>query len=268
MRENVQIGARLLVPFGKLTLTGYAVALHEKLSEEIEIEESAVKEVIELLDEEPLITAEILKLTQWTADYYASSWGEVLKASLPAGINSNVEQFVTISAKGRDELIKITSAKTVKVQILRYLVEHGETAQRELANNFGTSTTQRSIRELANKEWISIFQKTISAQVRPKRRKAVKLLAPENHANNEKPLNDSQQKIIETLLKFEGELLFTELIELADVGASSINTLAKRGFVEVFVQEVLRDPLKDAKIPDILDLPRLAVAGQHDRHDQ
>ena len=112
LRDTVKIGARLLVPFGKRQITGYAVALHIKLDEEIEIEEAAIKEAAELLDEEPLITGEILKLTQWTADYYASSWGEVLKAALPAGINSASEQIVSITAKGRDELIKISSANT------------------------------------------------------------------------------------------------------------------------------------------------------------
>ncbi len=249
MSENLKIGARLLVPFGKRTLTGYAVVLHDKLSEDVEIDEDKLKEVIELIDEEPLLTSEILKLTQWTADYYASSWGEVLKASLPAGINQNVEQYVSITAKGRDELIKITSSKTAKVQILRYLVEFGETAQKELANKFGTSATARAVRELANSELAQVFQKTFSAQVRPKRRKAVKLLTPENHQTNHKPLTEAQQKIIEILLEADGELLFTELLEFADVGASSINTLAKRGFVEIFVKEVLRDPLKDAKIP-------------------
>ena len=97
LRENVKTGARLLVPFGKRQITGYAVALHVRLSDEIEFEESAIKDAIELIDEEPLITEEILKLTQWTADYYASSWGEVLKASLPAGINASVEQIVSIT---------------------------------------------------------------------------------------------------------------------------------------------------------------------------
>lgn len=254
MRENIKTGARLLVPFGKRQITGYAVALHLKLSEEIEIEADAIKEVVELLDEEPLITPEILRLTQWTADYYASSWGEVLKASLPAGINSNVEQVVSITAKGRDELIKITTAKTLKPQILRFLVENGETLQKDLAKIFGTTQTQRAVRELAGNEWINVFQRTISAQVKAKRRKAVRLLAPENHRSDDKPLTEPQQKIVEMLLKFDGEMLFTELLETADVGASSINTLAKRGILEVFVQEVLRDPLKDAKIPDILDL--------------
>jgi primosomal protein N' (replication factor Y) len=146
LRENVKTGARLLVPFGKRQLTGYAVALHTRLSDDVEIEQDAIKDALELIDEEPLITEEILKLTQWSADYYASAWGEVLKASLPAGINASVEQIVTITAKGRDELLKIASAKTVKAQVLKYLAETGETPARELAANFGFSPVQRAVR--------------------------------------------------------------------------------------------------------------------------
>ena len=43
-------------------------------------------------------------------------------------------------------------------------------------------------------------------------------------------------------------MLFTELLEAADVGASPINTLAKRGYLEVTTEEVLRDPLEGAEI--------------------
>jgi primosomal protein N' (replication factor Y) len=254
LRDSVKIGARLLVPFGKRQITGYAVALHAKLSEEIEIEETAIKEAAELLDEEPLITEEILKLTQWTADYYASSWGEVLKAALPAGINAASEQIISITAKGRDEIIKTASANTTKTLLLRYLAANGETSARELASNFGTSQAQRAVRELVKIGWVGTFQRTLTSQVKPKRRKAVRLLSPENHDTDAKPTTESQQKIIETLLHSNGEMLFTELIEKADVGASSINTLKKRGVLEIFVQEVMRDPLLDAKLPEITDL--------------
>jgi primosomal protein N' (replication factor Y) len=254
LRESVKIGARLLVPFGKRQITGYAVALHTRLSEEIEIEEDAIREVSELLDEEPLITEEILRLTQWTADYYASSWGEVLKASLPAGINSASEQIVSVTAKGRDELIKISTATTIKVRLLRFLATNGEASARELANNFGTTQSQKAVRELVKTGWAGTFHRTLTSHVKPKRRKAVRLLPPENHATNAKPITGSQTKIIETLLNSNGEMLFTELIEKADVGASSIQTLAKRGVLEIFVQEVMRDPMSDAKLPEILDL--------------
>ncbi|MEP6901928.1 MAG: primosomal protein N', partial [Actinomycetota bacterium] len=254
LQENVKIGARLLVPFGKRQLTGYAVALHTKISPELEIEEETIKEALELLDSEPLLTEEIIRLTQWSADYYAASWGEMLKASLPAGINATTEQVYSITARGRDELLKISSATTAKARILKSLAGSEEVPARELSNHFGTTAAQRAIRELVKSGWISTFHRTLTAQVKPKRRKAVRLLAPENHQTNGKSLNDAQAKIVETLLKFDGEMLFTEIIETADVGASSINTLAKHGILEIFVQEVLRDPLKDAKIPDILDL--------------
>ena len=254
LQENTKIGSRLLVPFGKRNLTGYAVALHQSLDPALEIEADALKEAIELLDEEPLLTREILKLTQWTADYYASSWGEVLKASLPAGINASVEQIVSITAKGRDELIKISSAQTIKVQVLQFLGELGETSARELSKKFGTSPSQRAVRELIKNGWAGSFQRTLTMQVKPKRRKAVRLLPPEFHQPGAKALTEAQAKIVETLLAAGGEIIFTDLIEKADVGASAINTLAKRGIVEVFVQEVRRDPLSGAKLPDILDL--------------
>src|SRR5687768_8377491 len=259
LQENAQTGARLLVPFGKRFLTGYAVALHQKLPAEVEIEAEAIKEAVELLDEEPLITEEILRLTQWTADYYACSWGEILKASLPAGINASVEQIVSVSARGRDELLKISTANTTKVKILRYLSENGETPQRELAKVFGESNAARVVRELVQSNWATVFQRTLTAQAKPKRRKAVRLLPPEFHnvtpssqrLSGQHPARDSrqdagvtqkfteaQERIIETLLENNGEMLFTELTERAETGASAINTLAKRGFLEVFVQEV------------------------------
>jgi primosomal protein N' (replication factor Y) len=252
--ENVKIGARLIVPFGKRQLTGYAVALHEELDSELEIEESALKEAIELLDAEPLLTEEIIKLTQWTADYYASFWGEVLKASLPAGINQTTEQIYTITTKGRDELIKVQSAKTAKVQILQFLNDSGEISVREISKKFGASTARRGLRELIKENRATAFHRTLTTHIKPKRRKAVRLLPPESHKTNGKPLSEAQARIVDFLLKENGEIVFTDLIERGDASASSIQTLAKRGFVEIFVQEIFRDPLQNIKLPEITDL--------------
>ena len=101
---HAKTGARVLVPFGKRTLTGYVVAFPSELDPELDAD--SIKSVLELTDDEPLITDEILELTRWSAEYYAASWGEMLKASLPAGINAAVDQIVSITSKGRLELIK------------------------------------------------------------------------------------------------------------------------------------------------------------------
>ena len=161
---------------------------------ELEIEEDALKEAIELLDEEPLLTEEILKLTQWTADYYASSWGEVLKASLPAGINASVEQIVSITAEGRDELIKISSAQTVKRTNSAIFGGIGRNSAREF-EKISARRIKTSRPRFDQKRLGKLFQRTLTMQVKPKRRKAVRLLPPESHETSQKPLTDAQQKL-------------------------------------------------------------------------
>src|SRR5688572_8461622 len=79
--SHAKVGSRVLVPFGKRTLTGYVVGFPSKIG--LELDAESLKPVLELTDDEPLITDEILELTRWSADYYAASWGEMLKASLP-----------------------------------------------------------------------------------------------------------------------------------------------------------------------------------------
>ncbi|HEV7700475.1 MAG TPA: DEAD/DEAH box helicase, partial [Pyrinomonadaceae bacterium] len=176
MRGTIKVGARLRLPFGRRDLTGYAVGFLDELPAESDINESKLKDVIEVQDEEPLITPEILKLTQWTADYYASFWGEMLKASLPAGINTK--------------------------------------------------------------------------KVRPKLRKAVRLVRNEEPEVS-KPLTDQQERILDLLEKNGGEMLWSDIIEQADVGASPISTLVKRRYVEAYVQDLHRDPLANANLPDL-----------------
>ena len=256
LAEIVKLGARLLVPFGKRQLTGYVVALHEALSEEIEFEAESVKDALEIIDVEPLVTPEILKLTQWTADYYSAAWGEILKASLPAGVNSTTEQIVAITANGRDEILKISAAKlnSAKAQILSFLAENAEISTRELGKKFGTSAAQRAVRELVKQNWAASFQRTLTTKVKPKRRKAVRLLPPEFHQVSAKPLTETQNLIIETLIAENGESGFVELVEKVNTSASAIQTLEKRGIVQIFTREVFRDPLKDARIPDNLNL--------------
>src|SRR5690606_11721070 len=69
-----------LVPFGSRRLSGVIVALSES-SEQLD----EVKDVLEMLDEETSFTDELLELTRWIADYYVCTWGEVVRAVLPAG---------------------------------------------------------------------------------------------------------------------------------------------------------------------------------------
>src|SRR5437764_23854 len=96
LRAIARLGSRVLVPLGTKPATGYIIALQDRLREGTSLVESEIKDVAELLDAEPPLTLEVIAIARWVADYYAAPLGEVLRAALPAGINSSIEQIVSI----------------------------------------------------------------------------------------------------------------------------------------------------------------------------
>jgi len=81
LRARIAVGKRVRAPFGRgdKATVGYCVRLSETPPER------AVKELVGVLDDEPLLTDNLLRLTRWMADYYLCGWGQVLNAVVPAG---------------------------------------------------------------------------------------------------------------------------------------------------------------------------------------
>src|SRR5436305_8712104 len=258
LSAEARVGARLLVPLGRKLVTGYIVALHTSLDPALELNDSEIKEAEELLDAVPLLTTEVLELTRWLADYYAAPWGEVLKASLPAGLNATVEQVLSITPEGRDELARlpINRTATARARALRLIADNDELPLRIIARHIGEARAGAVARDLERAGWIKLTHRARSVLAKAKRRKAVRLLPLEEHLAPEsaRALSKTQQRIIETLIGEGGEMAFTDLLEMADASASAIQTLEKRHVIEVFVRNVRRDPLATATLPEIEEL--------------
>jgi primosomal protein N' (replication factor Y) (superfamily II helicase) len=78
---SVDPGQRVLVPFGQgnRPTVGFCVGTTE------EAPSRAVKSLLQVLDPEPIVTPNLMKLTRWMADYYVAGWGQVLNGVVPAG---------------------------------------------------------------------------------------------------------------------------------------------------------------------------------------
>jgi primosomal protein N' (replication factor Y) len=258
LQRDARLGSRLLVPFGRKRLTGYIVALLSELDPAADLTDAEIKDAEELLDAEPLLTPEILEITRWVAEYYAAPWGEVLKAALPAGLNATVEQVLSITTVGRDELARlpINRTATAKARALRLVAEHEELPLRVVAQHIGEARAGAIARDLERAGWIKLTHRARTVLAKAKRRKAVRLLPVEEHAApaSARALSHAQQRILETLMDEGGEMGFADLLERADASASTIQTLEKRRILEVFVRNVRRDPLAQATLPKIEEL--------------
>jgi len=85
LSADAEVGARITVPLGRKLVTGYIVALHNTLPDNLA--EFDIKDARDLVDTEPVCSPEILDLARWVADYYACPIGEVIKAALPPGMS-------------------------------------------------------------------------------------------------------------------------------------------------------------------------------------
>ncbi|MFQ5599083.1 MAG: primosomal protein N' [Candidatus Krumholzibacteriia bacterium] len=79
LAENLGLGARVKVPFGRRSIVGYAVGFPQTTSV------AELKEIEAVLDDPPILTSRLLDLGRWIAGYYACSFGEALRALLPTG---------------------------------------------------------------------------------------------------------------------------------------------------------------------------------------
>src|SRR5262245_47833436 len=80
LRTEVAAGKRVIVPLGRgnAQAIGYCVAVS---GEKPGIK---TKNITRVIDSDPLFTPQLLKLTQWLADYYFCGWGQALDAVIPA----------------------------------------------------------------------------------------------------------------------------------------------------------------------------------------
>ena len=78
--KNVQIGQRVLVPFGKRSQIGIVVAKLDASDFALE----KLKPITQAFVDEPAIDAETLALIKFSADYYQYPFGQALLSALPA----------------------------------------------------------------------------------------------------------------------------------------------------------------------------------------
>jgi primosomal protein N' (replication factor Y) len=81
LQPHVAVGKRIVAPFGRgdRATVGFCVGLTETAPGR------EVKELVRVLDDVPLLSPNLLRLTRWMADYYLCGWGQILNVVVPAG---------------------------------------------------------------------------------------------------------------------------------------------------------------------------------------
>jgi primosomal protein N' (replication factor Y) len=105
LQAKAAFGMRVLVPFGKNKhYIGIIARRHDEKPTGY-----TVKDIEQLLDEQPVLLLAQYKLWQWISDYYMSPIGEVYKAAMPAGLKAEdgykprTETYIRLTPSYRNE---------------------------------------------------------------------------------------------------------------------------------------------------------------------
>lgn len=95
MNKHIQKGQRVVVPFGKKKVySGIVYELHHNKPEEYE-----TKDVVSILDSEPIVNQNQIQFWEWLSEYYQCTLGEIYKAALPSGLKMESETNVIYNAE-------------------------------------------------------------------------------------------------------------------------------------------------------------------------
>lgn len=233
---QVEVGHLVLIPFGKKIISGVVMGFTDERPE-------GLKTIIDLADEKPVASAELLKLSQWIAEYYLCTWGEALGAALPSLLLRESKRLVYPTHKISALKISPTAAL-----ILQYLAEHPQGIRPEqIAKGIGKAVRSDILKKLENAHLIRIENQLQAPKIKPKTEKHLKLL------QNAQVKGEKQAEILKTLAEFlangEPEPAQNEVLAFANATSASIKALVEKGYLEIIEKEVLRTPYGD--IPDV-----------------
>jgi len=99
--QSVQRGMRVIAPFRNEKLIGVVTAVVDDPPADVE-----VKALEAVMDAEPLLSDQLMKLAEWMAGYYLAPLGEVLRGMLPLMAEVRRTVYYRITDLGRDVLAK------------------------------------------------------------------------------------------------------------------------------------------------------------------
>src|SRR3982074_2003610 len=105
LRESVQPGSRVLVPFRNKSLVGVVVECVQDAPPATKI-----REITKAIDFLPALTPKLLELAHWIAGYYLAPVGEVFRAMLPPVTELRTQRQIVLTESGRAANAKESSA--------------------------------------------------------------------------------------------------------------------------------------------------------------
>lgn len=231
-QESISIGKRVCVPFGSKIIEGYVLNIKDETSIE-------TKEIIEVLDEEPVLNKEMLdlgvflqqKTLSTLSSCYAAMLPKALKAKKKVQINKKMKTYLRLT---KDKEFVLEELKTPSQKEVVLLFQDESLIEKSIANKVSASAVKTLLK---NGYVVEVEEEVYRYSLKEERKEENKVL------------NEEQEIAVKSILKSLGQ---EETFLLHGVTGS--------GKTEVYLQ-VIEEVLKN-HLSALVLVPEISITTQ------
>ncbi len=228
LRHRVLQGCRVLVPLGNRKLSGVVLRTH------VEPPAAATREVLRLLDEEPVLDAGLLKLGAWISEYYCAPLGETLRAMTPLSGEIRRGKIYSLTQAGREAArqlhLEMPSKSDASWGALR-LLDARPLSAAYLAQKIDRASAV--LRSLEKRGFVEA--EDVAAERDPLRASAARLRVESLGSDGER-LPKAERELLAYLALHPGSHNVGELEPVVAKASASARSLARKNLVKLAVE--------------------------------
>jgi len=241
MSDMIKVGARVIVQFGKnRVITAVVANIHSNPPAQYQ-----AKYILELLDDEPIITTHQLELFKWVSEYYLCNIGEVLNVAMPAGLKITSQSRIQHNPEFDYEELLTDQER----YILDEIKKHSTLSYEEVARLVNQTNITAIIKSLVGKHAVILFEE-VKERYQPKIVKKIRLTSAFTSEGSLMELTaslDKTPKQQDILMRYLGHIPVHNNAALNQKGLdktvfskdngvsdSALKTLVKKGVFEEF----------------------------------
>lgn len=228
--DKVNVGSRVIVPFGRGNNKRLGIII--KLKDNTRLKKT--KDILELLDEVPLIDEEQISLAFYMVDNYLSDLSSAFQTVLPPGNWGDIVEYFWMTDNKLDNI----DSNDKFYELYIYLKDSRKTWQ-EIQNKFGS--------KYLHKDLISLYEKNILSHIydikNSSSKKYIKIVSLVDNYDKDKIRKNAfvQINVINYLLKNNRKEEYSKLLKSTNATSSTIKSLEEKGILSIKEKQVFRE---------------------------
>lgn len=218
--KKIQVGQRVVVQFGiKKQYTAIVVNVTNQKNKEFKI-----KNVISVLDKEPIITDKQIKFWKWISNYYIANIGDVMNAALPNSLKIASETKLSINNSFSSKL------NDREEEIFNLISKKPNISIKQLKDNLTFKNYFSLLNQMISKEIIDVYEYIGNKYSEKLISKVILNKVDDNLLSS---LTEKQKRLFDFLNSNQDESVLVDLIHKSNMSRSIFKSLEKKNVIKI-----------------------------------